>query len=160
MPNKTFSQTCACPCGASRFVVTARPRARFLCHCTICQSVYRKPYADATALWAGEVALPEGHTIQFKKYRLPPALSRGTCSACGAPVVGFLRLAPFVRLAFVPSANYPDQSVLPDPGIHMFYNRRVADINDAIPKHSGYWRSQWAATTLVMSALFHGPARA
>lgn len=160
MSNATFSQTCACACGAATFVVNAKPRARFLCHCTICQSVYRKPYADVTVLLAGEIALPTGHAIQFRKYRLPPALRRGTCSSCGHPVLGFLRLAPFARLAFVPSANYPEQALLPDPSTHIFYDNRIADVEDALPKHSGYWRSELAVTSLVMSSLFHGPEHA
>ena len=59
LANQTFSQTCACRCGASQLLVTARPRVRYLCHCTICQAVYRKPYAVITALRAEDVTLTE-----------------------------------------------------------------------------------------------------
>ncbi len=160
MSNEALSHTCTCPCGTSQFVVTAKPLARFLCHCAICQSVYQQPYADVTVFWARDVVLPEDHTVQFKKYRLPPAVNRGTCSSCKSPVVGFMHIAPFVRLAFVPSRNYPDQAALPDAGAHIFYHRRVADIGDALPKYSGYWRSELAVTLLLMSAMFHRSASA
>ena len=63
---------------------------------------------------------------------------------------------PFVRLAFVPIDNYPDQVVLPPPKMHIFYHRRVADVSDALPKYSGQWRSQLAATPLIISVMFHG----
>lgn len=160
MPNQTFNQTCACLCGASQFVVTARPRVRYLCHCTICQTVCRKPYADITALRADYVTLIEGHKIQFKEYRKPPAVRRGTCSSCGSSVVDFMSPMPFVRLAFVATDTYPDQAILPPPKMHIFYHRRVADVPDALPKYSGQWRSQLAATPLIISVMFHGPARA
>jgi hypothetical protein len=71
-------------------------------------------------------------------------------------VVGFLRLAPFVQLAFVPSRNVPDQAALPMPGAHIFYHRRIADANDLLPKISGYWRSELAVTRMVFASTFRG----
>ena len=160
MPNQSFNQTCSCPCGASQFVVTARPRIRYLCHCTICQAVTRKPYADITALRADDVTLIEGHKIQFKEYRPSPAVSRGICSSCGCSVVDFMSPVPFVRLAFVSTDTYPDQTVLPPPKMHIFYHRRIADVNDGLPKYSGPWRSQLAVTPHIISVMFHRSARA
>lgn len=130
-----------------------------MCHCTICQAVYKRPYADVVALWASDVSLPEGHGIAFRKYRLPPALNRGTCRSCGAPVVGFLTLAPFLRLAFIPSRNFPASTDFPKPGLHLFYNRRIADVADDLPKYSGYLRSEWAATRYILATLMRGEAR-
>jgi hypothetical protein len=159
MPNRTFSQVCACLCGASQVVVNARPRARYVCHCTICQAVYRKSYADITALRAEDVTLREGHKIQFKEYRSPPAVSRGTCSSCGCPVVGFLSPVPFVRIAFVPAEIYPDQMVLSPPRMYIFYHRRRTDVSDTIPKYSGEWRSQLAAGLYIMFSMFRWSTR-
>ena len=48
-----MNQDCACLCGASRFAVDGDPIGRFLCHCTICQRVYRKPFADVTLFLGG-----------------------------------------------------------------------------------------------------------
>ena len=153
MPTLT-SQTCSCSCGKSTFAITGHPFARFLCHCTICQSVYRAPFADVTVLWSKNVSLPDTHNVQFKKYRAPPALSRGTCASCGLPVVGFLAVAPLVRLAFIPSRNYPESYALPPPALHSFYHSCVADVGDYLPKYSGYWRSQFAVTKLILGAGF------
>ena len=159
MTRQPLSQVCACPCGASRFAVAGHAVTRLLCHCIICQSVYRQPHADVTAFWAGAVTLPANHKIQFKKYRSPPALRRGTCRACGAPVISYLRLAPFVQLAFVPSRNFSKPSALPAPSAHIFYHRRVADAVDDLPKISGYWRSEMAVTKLVMKSMFYSNAK-
>jgi hypothetical protein len=153
-----INQTCSCPCGKSTFAITSRPFARFVCHCTICQSLYRAPFADVTLLWAKSVVLPETNNIQFKTYRSPPALSRGSCASCGLPAAGFLTVAPFLRLAFIPSRNYPGSYVLPAVALHIFYHSRVGDIDDHLPKCSGYWRSQLAVTKLVLGAGFPGLA--
>ena len=152
MSHPAANLSCACPCATSKVVVPARPLARFVCHCMICQAVFKRPFADVTVHWAGKIALQDGHALHFKKYRLPPAVNRGFCTACDSPVVGLLRLAPFVQLAFVASVNYPDQSLLPPPNAHIFYHSRVADIDDGLPKHSGYWRSELAVAAMVVSA--------
>jgi hypothetical protein len=149
-----MNQDCACLCGASRFTVSGNPIGRFFCHCRICQKVYDKPFADATYFWAESIALPEDQPIEFRRYRPPPALNRGTCAKCHSPVVGFLRLVPGLTVGFVPSQNFPRPAELPAPDFHMFYDRRVADVDDSVPKVSGYWASEMRVTRSVLADLF------
>lgn len=148
-----MKQNCQCPCGDSKFTLQEKPILRFICHCKICQSVYRKPYADVTVLFAGNVDVHSGHSIDFQKHRLPPALQRGSCHSCENPVVGYLRLAPFVKLAFVPTINYPAEVGLSEPSMHIFYNSRISEADDELPKHSGYLKSQLALSYQLISAL-------
>jgi hypothetical protein len=72
---------------------------------------------------------------------------------CGNPVASFLGPAP-MALAFVPSQNFPQPSELPAPDGHIFYDRRVADVADSIPKVSGYWASEARVTRSILAALF------
>jgi hypothetical protein len=72
---------------------------------------------------------------------------------CGCPVASFLGRAP-VALAFVPSQNFPRPAELPAPDSHIFYDRRVADIVDSIPKVSGYWASETFVTRSILAGLF------
>jgi len=144
---------CACQCGRSKFAVSGTPLARLYCHCQICQTLYKQPRADVTICWGQSVELPEGQRIQFKHYRLPPAINRGTCPSCGLPVVGFLRLAPFVQLAFIPAMNFPRRAALPRPSAHIFYHRRVKDARDPLPKINGYWPSELYAGRLVLAGM-------
>ena len=123
-----MNQDCACLCGASRFTVAGNPIGRFFCHCKICQTVYRKPFADVTCFWASSINVPSNQQIEFRRYRPPPALRRGVCEKCGNPVVGFLGFVPGFTLAFVPSQNFPRPTDLPKPERHIFYDRRVADV--------------------------------
>lgn len=144
---------CACPCGSATFAATGKPIARFYCHCLICQKLYRRPYADVTVWWGGQVTLPAESTVNYRRHRAPPALRRGTCRSCGLPVLGTFWLAPFVELAFVPARNVKARNLLPDPVMHVFYHRRTRDIEDDLPKVNGYWPSELALTRLVMGSL-------
>jgi len=156
MVNRQLSQHCSCPCGASTFDVHTKPLTRFFCHCLICQSLYQKPFADFTVMLSSNVSLHDTSQIKFDRYRRPPALRRGVCITCKHPVIGYLRLAPFIQLAFVASSHYPDHSSLPPPQAHIFYHRRTADINDDLPKHQGYFRSELAVCTGIASRAWRG----
>jgi hypothetical protein len=147
-----MNQHCACVCGASHFRVAGDPIGRFFCHCTICREIYRKPFADVTYFWAGSVTLPPNQPIEFRRYRTPPAMRRGTCAKCDNPVLSLLGRG--LALAFVPSQNFPRPGELPAPDRHIFYDRRVADISDNIPKISGYWASEVHVTQSILAGLF------
>jgi len=147
-------QDCACLCGASRFTVAGNPIGRFFCHCTICQKVYGKPFADVAYFRADAVAPPVGQPVEFRRYRPPPAIRRGICERCRNPVVGFLTMAPGLTVAFVPSQNFPRPAELPEPDRHIFYHRRVANIADSVPKLSGYWPSLTHVTRTILADLF------
>ena len=149
-----MNQDCACSCGASRFTVAGAPIGRFFCHCTICQKAYSKPFADVSYFWAKSVTLPDNRAIEFRRHRPPLAMRRGECAQCGNPVVNFLGFPRSLALAFVPSQNFPEAAELPAPDAHIFYDRRVADIADAVPKVSGYWASEARVTRSLLAGLF------
>ncbi|KZY73497.1 hypothetical protein A3737_26765, partial [Oleiphilus sp. HI0065] len=138
-----MTHQCSCPCGKTAFTVEKPPFARFYCHCEICQKLYDKAYSDVTIVRSKHVHL-EHPDVDFKKYRLPPALDRGTCKACGKPAAGFLKGIPGLGLAFITADNFHDASILPKPLGHVFYHRKQAEVNDALPKVSGYFSSEIA----------------
>lgn len=141
----------SCSCGAASFSVRGKPLGRFYCHCRICQALYEAPFADVTAFWAGSAQLRSDEQVVFKRYRLPPAVERGTCRSCESPVLGFMRLAPFVRLALVPTRNLKPTVGVPEAALHIFYHRRVDAATDSLPKVSGYWRSELAVAKLILA---------
>lgn len=143
---------CSCACGANQFAVAGQPIMRAICHCTICQAFNEAPYADICVIMAKNVDLAEDHSVDFQKYRKPPALQRGKCKSCGKAAVEYLHLGPLPGLAFVPAANFPQGSDLPEPALHMFYHRRVADIDDDLPKYNGYWPSHLATVGELIKA--------
>jgi len=117
---------------------------RFICHCTVCQRFNDAPSADMVVLLTDDVAPPPDGTVHFAAYRPPPAVQRGKCASCDKPAIEFMRLPLFPKLAFVPAANFSDISWLPEPCMRTFYDKRVADADDALPRYEGYLKSQLA----------------
>jgi len=150
-----MEHACHCSCGKSAFRIAGTALTRFVCHCTICQDYTGDSYSDVVALWSGAVSLPINFPVTFKKYRPPPNVNRGQCQHCAKPVVEFMAIAPFVRLAFVPVVNIRDSQILPQRSAHIFYDRRVKNIDDSIPKFCGYWSSELAVTRLIIEGMFH-----
>lgn len=146
-------QVGCCPCGEASFRVVGRPLTRFFCHCEICQRVYGQGYADVTAFPAGRVHADPDADVRFQRLRPPPALRRGLCAQCNAPVLGLLTLGPGLRLAFVPARNLPPSVPLPEPAAHIFYHRHTTPVADDLPKIRGYWRSELAVSRLILGGL-------
>ncbi len=149
-----FKKTARCACSESKLTVLSKPLARFKCHCTVCQKLYNKAYAEFIVIHAKHLQLDKSEHITFGKYRRPPALKRGICTQCHTPIVAFLRLAPFLKLAFIPTERFSDLSKLPEAQAHIFYHRRSSDIDDELPKISGYWKSEFVVSQSVIKGLF------
>ncbi len=131
-----------CGCGQARFQLHGEPLLRARCHCTICQQFNAAAYADILLYRGRDVDMPAQGQVNFSAWRRPPAVQRGRCARCEGPAIEYLALPVMPNLVIVPVANLPDTVALPPPSLHMFYNRRVADADDSLPKYSGYWRSQ------------------
>jgi len=142
-------QSAHCSCGNVRFDLRAEPRFRARCHCTICQRFNQAAFADIVVFRARDVELPEGGTVDFQTHRPPPNVQRGVCSSCAQPVLERFESVFFPRLRFVPAALMKPAD-LPEVSFDLFYERRVADIDDGRPKYSGYIRSQAAFMSRVL----------
>ncbi len=147
MPN------CQCPCGDTRFTVHGAPLMRAFCHCTLWQALNRSPYADITLFRRRDVSPPTGESLDLSVWRRPPAAQRGKCRACQRPAIEFMRLPLVGELVIVPSANIGDAALVPAPALHIFYDSRVADIVDELPRYRGYWRSQLAFSRRLLGAM-------
>lgn len=143
----------SCQCGQSTVAFTGPAVLRFICHCSICQKVYNKPYADIVLLKSSQVLKPADLALVFHKHKRPPAVNRGVCPSCKRPMLATMPLAPGFGMAFIPADNIPKGTALPEPSFHTFYNSRVADVDDASPKVGGYWKSQWAVSKGFLAGL-------
>ncbi|WP_332769279.1 GFA family protein [Phenylobacterium sp.] len=142
----------SCGCGVCAFEATAAPRARFICHCTICQAFTGKAFSDVAVLPAKVVRFVNAQQIEYRTYRSPPNINRGHCRACGGAVAETAGFGP-AKIVFVPAQNFKSAELLPPPRMHVFYEHRKADVADGLPKHEGYWRSQAAIISLLFRSL-------
>lgn len=156
MSRFAIEQDCHCSCDSARFRVHGQPLLRAICHCTICQAFNEAPFADIALFRARDVDPPAEGKVSFDTYRPPPNVQRGKCVSCGKPAIENLQLPLLPAMVIVPTTNFTDQAALPPPAMHVFYNRRVADVDDDLPKYSGYWRSQMVFTAKVLGQLIRG----
>lgn len=134
--------TCSCLCGETEFQVRVKPLMRAYCHCSICQEFNQGSYADITVFRSRDVIKPDNSLIEFKSYQFPPILQRGQCRTCRGATIEYLNI-PFLPLVIVPTRTIQDCSLAPEPSLHMFYDCRVDDVQDNLPKYSGYIQSQY-----------------
>ena len=139
----------SCSCGTFSFETTKAPAGRFICHCLFCQDFTGEAFSDVSVLRVQNIQMKGTDALIHKKYRLPPNLNRSRCATCGKPAMETMGAGP-VKLVFVPSKNFVEQTLLPPVSRHVFYNRRVADFADNLPKYSHYWPSQFAISTTIM----------
>lgn len=148
-----MSTNASCQCGEAAFEIHGAPLMRGYCHCTICQRFNEAPYGDITIFRRRDVALPDESKVAYHNYTSPPMVDRGKCVACGKPAVECLSLPMMPDLVIVPSANIRDESLRPAPAMHIFYDTRQADVDDGLPKHAGFLRSQLAFSWQLIRAL-------
>ncbi len=142
---------CSCTCGATTFRTRAAPRFRMLCHCTLCQRFNDAPFADVLIYRARDVEMPPG-TVEFTTLKPPPNVQRGKCASCGAPAIETFHAPLLPKLTMVPRAMHPAKAALPEPIAHFFYNTRIEDAADGLPKHQGYLASQLAFCKYLIAA--------
>ena len=139
----------SCACGTFSFETRKAPAARFVCHCLFCQDFTGEAFSDVSVLLGYQIKMKGTADLIHKKYRLPPNLNRTLCAKCGKPAMETMGAGP-LKMVFVPSKSFVEQKLLPPPRLHVFYNRRVVDVADDLPKYSHYWPSQFAIMKTIM----------
>lgn len=140
----------SCSCGAVHVQVRGA-LTRFFCHCTICQRVTGEPFGEPVFTYRWQLDVDDPSRLSWKRHRWTPInLSRGTCRTCGDLVVEHLAASP---LSVVASTVWKAPERLPASRGHVFYETRVADIDDDLPKRSGYFSSELAITRWVVDGM-------
>ena len=128
---------------------------RALCHRSICQEFNDAEFGDFVCFRLDDVEMPSESLVRYQGMkRLPPLVQRGKCKACHLPAVEYLKFPLFPSLVMVPSVNVQDKSILIEPAGHFFYETRVRDHPDQLPKFEGYWQSQLGFTKHLMGLIF------
>jgi len=149
----TDLKTCHCSCGEVKYHIHGKPLLRGFCHCTICQKFNQAPFADITVFRLKDVDMPNAESVNYSIYRAPPAVNRGVCRKCKDPVVEFMNIPLLPKVVIVPTQVIKDKYIVPAPSLHVFYETRIADIQDNLAKYSGYLRSQIAFGRRIFTAL-------
>ncbi len=133
----------ACFCGKVRYEVSADPVDAKLCHCTTCQTLHGAPMQWAAIFHKHHVRFTAGldqlrffNSEQGMNERILPC--KVSCCQCGTPIADEGRR---MWLAFPTLFDFGLGGETPDsfkPTCHLFYDQRVIDICDDLPKWSGH----------------------
>lgn len=136
----------ACFCGRIRYEVSADPVDAKLCHCRACQVLHGAPMQWAAIFYKHQVRFSAGldhlrffNSEQNMKERILPC--KVSCNVCGTPIADEGRR---MWLSFPVLFEFRKGSEVPDsfkPTCHIFYDQRVIDINDNLPKWSRHKNS-------------------
>lgn len=131
-----------CACGSVALRMTDRPLFRMYCHCTICQRFNDANFADILVFSSASVVPPEAGSVKFETYRPPPNVQRGKCTSCNQAAIELFETPLFPKLTMVPAGMFDTGAALPPAVAHVFYDKRVQDAKDDLPKYKGYLLSQ------------------
>lgn len=152
-PLNNLETNAGCTCGHVTFNLLGQSVFRAFCHCTICQKFNNAAYADVSVFRLKDVVKPPAEAVEFSAHTFPPILQRGKCKKCGSAAIEYLQIPAAPKLILVPTRNIIDQSMISKPAMHIFYDRKIADVEDDLPKHSGYLKSQLAFTSKLIASL-------
>lgn len=138
----SLNQECECQCGKTKVIIKGKPIIRMVCHCQTCQEFNKANFGDVTLFLAKNIELSDDKSVSFKAYQSPPTVQRGKCVHCETPTIEQIKLPLGASITIIPSRLIPKGPSLPKVSGHIFYHRKVNDVNDSIPKISGFVKSQ------------------
>lgn len=151
--NTVLKESLFCNCNPGAFDNMPEPLFRLVCHCKTCQAFFGTEYNDECTFFLKDCPGLNLKNIEFKSYQskwLP--IKRGKCKSCGKVACCMAKLGPFAHLVMV-SSELIELEHLPNPIAHVYYDRRVVDADDKIPKVSGHLFSQATIQLAVFKSL-------
>lgn len=143
--NQTFKvrYTATCHCGAVRYETCDDPLDSKICHCRVCQKLHGAPMQWAAIFHKHDVRFTAGlnhlhffnSELNTHERILPCKVSCGLCHTLVADE------GRHMWLAFPSLFEFGCATKLPEtfkPTCHIFYAKRLIDMNDDLPKWSGH----------------------
>ncbi|KAL1297771.1 hypothetical protein AAFC00_006308 [Neodothiora populina] len=132
----------SCHCGKVKYQLSRdAPLDSKLCHCTTCQTQHAAPFQWAAIFHKEDINFSHGHhdlewydpTDKSIEHKLP---CKVRCSYCHSPIMDEGRNMILLFPSLIHLKTDEDKKNF-KPRCHMFYNQRVMDIPDGLPKWTG-----------------------
>lgn len=132
-----------CHCGLVRYEVRADPVDAKICHCSDCRILHGAPMQWAAIFYKRDIRFSAGvEQLRFYNSALKRAERRlpckVACASCGTLIADEGRN---MWLAFPTLFEFGAPPQVPEvfkPSCHIFYDMRVMDVVDELPKWSGH----------------------
>ena len=137
----TFSGTCHC--GQVEVMVFGVPHSVSYCHCSICRKLSGAPFSCQALFKPNQVKVKLAAGGNISPLATSRAVDRYRCVTCLSPikasVLGGKVIAVPLQLItswIVGKSNLSIENEAYRPRHHLYYNDRVMDIHDELPKYS------------------------
>ncbi|CAK4017065.1 glutathione-dependent formaldehyde-activating, GFA [Lecanosticta acicola] len=129
----------SCHCGKVQYELSREePLDSKLCHCTTCQTQHAAPFQWAAIFKKDDISFRNGHhnlewydpTTKSIEHKLP---CKVRCGYCHSPIMDEGRNMVLLFPSLIHFKTEQDKHNF-KPRLHMFYNERVMDIPDGLPK--------------------------
>lgn len=126
----------SCHCGKVTITVKGTPISVSICHCTTCQRMNGAPFG-VQSLHSTENFECNTPSDELKGFSTSKMVTRYRCPDCGSPVYASLwngKTFAVPRSMLFQKKDSPNDSAY-DPTHHMYYESRIFDVQDALPKY-------------------------
>lgn len=132
----------SCHCGRVRYQLSReRPLEAKFCHCRTCQVLHGAPFQWAAIFHKEDINFTHGHHDlgwyesgeKTTRHKLPCKVS---CQYCRTPIMDEGRRMILLFPTLIKWGSEGEREKF-RPSCHMFYEQRVVDIPDGLPKWSG-----------------------
>ncbi|KAL9127893.1 MAG: hypothetical protein Q9217_003329 [Psora testacea] len=132
----------SCHCGKVKYQLSReKPLDAKYCHCHTCQKIHGAPFQWSAIFHKEDINFTHGHhdlgwyesSEKTCVHKLPCKVS---CAYCRTPIMDEGRNMILLFPTLIDFKSEEDKKNF-EPTCHMFYPRRVLDINDGKPKWSG-----------------------
>lgn len=124
-----------CDCGAIELEMTGIPKVHAFCHCEDCRALLDVPFHSVTAWDADNVRIVSGteHAVEYKYPTLE--MTRVFCQHCGETLYNTNVMGwRLVSQLLIRKCNNDDLPEALQSDAHIFYDRRIIDVDDPLPK--------------------------
>ena len=124
-----------CDCGTVSLKMSGDPIVHAYCHCEDCRELLQVPYHSVLAWEAEQLVIDSGHDEVIAFQHPTKRMKRVFCKHCGD--VLYNTNAMGWKLVSQPMYRKCNEDQLPQAlqsNAHFFYDRRVVDIDDTLPK--------------------------
>ena len=126
-----------CSCGSVMVTMRGKPKVHAHCHCEDCRDLLNIPYHSVVAWESDDLEITKGQENTATYHHPTLTMTRVFCTKCGDTVYNTNALNWKVTSQHLIRKNYNGD--LPkefSPNAHFYYDRRIIDIDDDLPKRS------------------------
>ena len=123
-----------CECGSVQLELTGEPRVRGTCHCEDCRDLLNTPYHMVNAWMPEQVKTKKGEDKLVHHQHPSLRMQRVQCSNCGEVLYNTNAAGWKVMSQLLVAKNYGEIPQELQSQMHFFYDRRIVDVADDLPK--------------------------